>query len=589
MWSSRRALLGATFILGILLLGVSILIPGMVGDWGLFAENETTGPEGMLASISAGESCTAHVGEGVRFGGRCLADAGSVDTLSYTWDFGDGTMEQGNLTPYHRYAHEGIYEVTFTVTDASGNVRNDTVDVTVEPAVEREDPDKDPGTTPSPTASAGATQTPTPTATATATPTPSRSSSSSSGDDDDDENETLCDFFASVREGQAPLSVRFSDASPAVAEKWFWEFGDGASSHEQNPTHEYMSPGSYSVYLTIEDEDDEQYREIKNGYIVVTEPPAPPDVEFSADRTSGEAPLAVSFTDLSGGDPTSWSWEFGDGGRSTDQNPTHTYTSPGTYTVTLTAGNEFGSTTEAREGYVTVAEPAPALDADFSADVTEGEAPLTVSFTDHSVGDPTSWSWEFGDGGRSTDQNPTHTYTSPGTYTVTLTVGDGSGTSVETRAGYITVEEVEEELDADFTADVTSGYAPLTVNFEERSLGDVVGWAWEFGDGGTAFRPNPRHRYREPGTYTVILTVLGLDGVDKETKTGFITVLPDETPIPEEPTMEPTEEPTPEPTEEPTLEPTVEPTEEPTEEPTAEPTPEPDDDDDRRRDDDRWR
>jgi PKD repeat protein len=587
MWSSRRAVLGAAFIIGILLLAVSILIPGMLDDGGFGAENGTSGAEGMLASVSAGEGCTAHVGEEVQFAGRCLADVGFADTLSYTWDFGDGTVDEGNLSPYHRYVHEGTYTVTFTVADASGNVRNDTVDVTVESVAVSEDPEQVPVTTPSPTESVSATPTSSPTATPTPRPT---KSSSSSADDEDEENEMLCDFAASVREGQAPLAVRFSDASPAVAEKWFWEFGDGASSAEQNPTHEYTSPGTYSVYLTIEDEDDEQYREIKNAYIVVTEPPAPPETGFTADVTSGEVPLTVSFTDLSSGDPTTWSWAFGDGATSTEQNPTHEYTSPGTYTVTLAAGNEFGSTNQTREGYISVAEAAPALEAGFSADVTGGEAPLTVSFIDRSAGDPTSWSWAFGDGATSTEQNPTHEYTSPGTYTVVLTVGDGSATSVETRTGYITVEEAEEEeeLDADFTADVTSGYAPLTVRFEDQSSGDVAGWAWEFGDGGTAFRPNPQHRYREPGTYTVTLTVLGLHGVDKETKAGFITVLPDETP---EPTLEPTEMPTAEPTLEPTIEPTEEPTEEPTmeptEEPTAEPTEEPDDD--RTRDNGRWR
>ncbi len=505
MWSSRRAALGATFVFGIILLAISILIPGMVGDGNPYTGNDTPETEEILASVSAGEKCTVEVGEGVRFAGRCLADAKAAGTLSYIWDFGDGTTEQGTTSPLHAYAHEGRYTVTFTVTDAWGNALNDTLEVTVESTAVAAETEQGPETTPSPPATGAATPAPSPQPTATATPAPSYStSSSSSSGDDDDEDESLCDFSASVREGPAPLTVTFNDASPAVAEKWFWDFGDGGSSTEQNPTHEYASPGSYSVYLTVEDEDDDQYREIKNGYIVVTEPPIPPQTDFTADVTAGEAPLTVSFSDTSSGTPTSWSWAFGDGGTSTGQNPVHEYTAAGTYTVTLTAENGFGSATEVKEGYISVTAPPSALE-------------------------------------------------------------------------------------ADFTADVTSGYAPLNVHFEDLSSGDVVGYAWDFGDGRLGGRANPTHRYRDPGTYTVSLTVFGLHGMDTETKTGFITVLPDEPPVPEEPTPEPTEEPTMEPTEEPTPEPTEEPTMEPTEAPTPEPTEEPDDGDDDRTRDDRWR
>lgn len=83
----------------------------------------------------------------------------------------------------------------------------------------------------------------------------------------------------------------------------------------------------------------------------------PPVADFSADPTSGFGPLAVAFTDLSSGNPTSWSWTFGDGGTSTAQNPSHTYNNPGTYTVSLTATNAYGNDTETKTGYITVFEP----------------------------------------------------------------------------------------------------------------------------------------------------------------------------------------------------------------------------------------
>jgi PKD repeat protein len=170
-------------------------------------------------------------------------------------------------------------------------------------------------------------------------------------------------------------------------------------------------------------------------------PPAAPIADFSAPVTSGVAPLAVSFTDLSSNGPTSWSWDFGDGQTSTLKSPTHTYEAGGTYTVTLTATNAAGSDAETKVGYVTVDVPPPAAPvADFSASVTNGIAPLDVSFTDLSSNGPTSWSWEFGDGQTSTLQNPTHTYAAAGTYSVSLTATNSAGSDAEVKVGYVTVE-----------------------------------------------------------------------------------------------------------------------------------------------------
>jgi PKD repeat protein len=164
-----------------------------------------------------------------------------------------------------------------------------------------------------------------------------------------------------------------------------------------------------------------------------------PVADFSASPTTGDAPLNVSFADSSTGNPTSWSWDFGDGSSSTAQNPSHTYTTPGTYTVKLTASNGSGSDTKTGSDYITVTAPPNPPTADFGASPTSGEAPLNVSFTDSSTGNPTSWSWDFGDGTSSTGQNPTHTYTAAGTYTVSLTASNAAGPDTKTRTDYISV------------------------------------------------------------------------------------------------------------------------------------------------------
>jgi PKD repeat protein len=139
--------------------------------------------------------------------------------------------------------------------------------------------------------------------------------------------------------------------SSGEIDEWLWSFGDGGISAEKNPSHFYTASGVYTVTLTVTASgvDDTS---TKKDYITVRDVPT---VAFTASPTSGPAPLAVTFTATSGGSPTSWSWDFGDGGTASQQNPVHTYLSAGTYTVTLTVTNECGSDTAT--GAITVTEP----------------------------------------------------------------------------------------------------------------------------------------------------------------------------------------------------------------------------------------
>jgi PKD repeat protein len=150
------------------------------------------------------------------------------------------------------------------------------------------------------------------------------------------------------------------------------------------------------------------------GDVKATQPPVA-DFVFAANF------LTVAFSDRStGGAPTSWKWDFGDGAMSTVANPTHTYAQAGSYLVQLTATNSAGSSSIAKQIKVV------ALKADFNFSADNPDSPRMITFTDHSTGPPAAWSWSFGDGATSTAQNPTHTYTNPGTYFVFLTVTSGS-------------------------------------------------------------------------------------------------------------------------------------------------------------------
>ncbi|MEI6292268.1 MAG: PKD domain-containing protein [Methanomicrobiales archaeon] len=184
-----------------------------------------------------------------------------------------------------------------------------------------------------------------------------------------------------------------------------------------------------------------------------------PAVAFFADITEGPGPLDVQFTDMSLGGPTSWSWDFGDGTSDTVQNPAHTYQDEGTYTVILTATSRTGSATVSRLDYIvveaeetttatatatttvttTTASSVSSLLAAFNGSPRSGPAPLTVVFTDTTVGTPVTWLWDFGDGASETVQNPVHAYKKVGTYTVTLTVNSsGAGKTIK-QVDFITV------------------------------------------------------------------------------------------------------------------------------------------------------
>jgi PKD repeat protein len=160
--------------------------------------------------------------------------------------------------------------------------------------------------------------------------------------------------------------------------------------------------------------------------------------EFSASPVTGDAPLEVVFTSMATGDVTGWSWEFGDGGTSEEENPVHTY-AVGTWDVTLTVEGPEGTDTETKVGYIVVGAGAGPV-ADFEASVVTGAAPLEVTFTDLSTGTNVhAWSWDFGDEGTSVEQHPVYVYVTPGTYDVTLEVTDDVGSGTETKTAYIEV------------------------------------------------------------------------------------------------------------------------------------------------------
>ncbi len=325
----------------------------------------------------------------------------------------------------------------------------------------------------------------------------------------------VANFTGSPTSGAAPLAVMFTDSSAYTPTAWSWTFGDSNTSTVQNPSHTYAAAGQYTVVLTATNSHGSATC-TKSNYIVVGNPA--PVANFSGAPTSGLYPLAVTFTDSSTNIPTAWSWTFGDSTTSTVQNPSHTYTAAGSFTVALTATNQYGSNTKTQTNYITVGTPAPA--ANFSGAPTTGPAPLAVTFTDSSTNTPTAWSWSFGDSAASTVKNPSHTYTALGGYTVALTATNAGGSNTCTKSGYIYVSNIPV---ANFSGTPTSGNIPLTVTFTDSSTNTPTAWSWTFGDATTSTVQNASHTYTSVGTFTVALTATNGDGSNTCTKSNYIT------------------------------------------------------------------
>jgi len=490
-----------------------------------------------------------------------FTDQSTGNPTSWSWEFGDGSSTT-DQNPSHTYATAGTYTVKLTVTNGAGSdVETKDVTVTAAPGVPVaafsatadyltvKFTDTSTGV---PTAwlwdfgdgSSSTETSPSHTYVAAGTYPVKLTVTNDAGSDDEIQDVTVSSspapvtaaFTADTTSGRSPLVVRFTDQSTGNPIEWYWDFGDGKTSRDQNPVHTYTGrkTQSYTVTLTVLGAGGKD-SEIKTKYITVNPAAGQPGAEFTADVTSGTSPLKVTFTDQSTGSPTAWYWSFGDGTFSTKQNPVHTYTTlkkEQTYTVSLTVVNAGGKDTETKTKYITVTTNGGSKpEAAFTADVTSGTSPLKVTFTDQSTGSPTAWYWSFGDGTFSTKQNPVHTYTTlkkEQTYAVSLTVVNAGGKDTETKTKYITVTTTGgNKPEAAFAADVTSGTSPLKVTFTDQSTGNPTAWYWSFGDGTFSIKQNPVHTYttlKKEQTYAVSLTVVGASGKDTETKTKYITV-----------------------------------------------------------------
>jgi len=318
-----------------------------------------------------------------------FTDASTGNPTRWFWEFGDGTSSRMQNPLPHSYTEAKTYTVRLTATNSVGqNTISQSVNVV--------------------------SSIPTP------TPTPTQPPS----------NVPSANFTTTATEGAIPLTIGFIDTSTGSPTSWHWDFGEGsAGSTQQNPLYTYTTAYSTSIWhVTLIATN--SYGSTTKTKDITTYYPYPVAVNTPS-VTSGSAPLTVSFTGGSSGAPGTYSWDFGDGTRAYVQNPTHTYTSAGTYIARFNITDSYGTSSSP----TTITVNPTSLNAGFTSDISSGIAPLTVRFNDTSTGNPTSWNWSFGDSTEwinttsSAQKYQSHTYVTFGTYTVKLVVTNALGSS----------------------------------------------------------------------------------------------------------------------------------------------------------------
>jgi gliding motility-associated-like protein len=380
----------------------------------------------------------------------------------YTWNFGDGTAAQSTTNPgiTHQYTTVGLFDVTLTITTQTGC----TATVTKQDFIRV-------GTKP---------------------------------------NAQIDSVFHSICFKD---NVSFNDLTPAPVTGWLWFFGDGGSSTEQNPSHQYNIDTSgatnpYDIILIA------YYNGCPDTDTVVTMVAVLGPIPNFDPVFNCTNPYSVDFTNLSGG-ATSYSWDFGDASPADiTTNPTHVYASRGGYSVILTATNSGNGCVVDSTLQIQIVDLIPTL----QVNTNQVCHPGTINFTGSNSQDANSYTWHFGEGiagvkDTSFTADTLHLYNRTGLYTVELITTDIHGcTEVDTEMVHIIGPE------AGFTANPFSGCSPINVTFTDTSLTEgsaITQWIWNYGTGvpaETTLVGSTTHPYNVPGQYSVTLTVTDANG-----------------------------------------------------------------------------
>ncbi|HEY1038975.1 MAG TPA: PKD domain-containing protein, partial [Bacteroidia bacterium] len=338
---------------------------------------------------------------------------------------------------------------------------------------------------------------------------------------------TIAQISANPTQGCAPLvGVQFTGLAGATNIQW--AFGDGTFANINNPVHTFSSAGTYNVVYTATVSGSPVNQSIQ---IKAFGKPVPNFVYSSP--ANGCAPLSVTFTDQStgggGAAVTNWQWSFGDGGISSLQNPSYTFSIGGQFDVTLIVTDANGCDSSITKSDVATVSPKPfVIIANTPTSLAGCSVPFVVNF-DGSFsssnspvpGGQLTYSWNFGNGSTSTDSIPTATtYTATGNYTVTLTCTDNNGCS---QTGTKTVSIVQPRVDVVVSDSLCKGTS-LFIRDTSKGFQTI----WNFGDGTPSqtinIPANVTHNYAAAGTYTITATTSTSTGGCTDVETFVIVI-----------------------------------------------------------------
>lgn len=397
-----------------------------------------------------------------------FTDLSSGAVTTWSWKFGNSNTSSSK-NPATIYSTPGVYSVTLTVTDGATTntiVKNNYITVYNKPSA----------------------------------------------------NFTASSFTACI--GQ---SILLTDAtivgSGSTINSWSWDFGDGVTQTANTSTvsHSYSTAGNYPISVITTDINGCTGTITKNITILVK-----PIISFTSSPIfSCNTPLNVNFTNTSiTSGLVNYHWNFGDGGASSAVSPIHTYTSAGSYPVTLTINQNGCKDSITVPNKVVI----QSSNVNFSTNVSSICLGQVITFTNTSVPSSATSNWNFGNGQTSSLLNPTYTYTAAGTYTVSLSsidINSCSGNKTHT----ITVNP---SPITQFSADTLLACSvPFTVNFKNLSVG-ASQYKWDFGDGSSSIVQNPIHTFTSTGTFTIKLKTSTVGNVcsDSLTKNNYIIIAP---------------------------------------------------------------
>lgn len=325
-------------------------------------------------------------------------------------------------------------------------------------------------------------------------------------------------FNVSITSGCYPLDVRFTDGSTIASgtiTTWLWDFGDGVTSTLQNPLHTYTSARNFNVTLQVRTSNGCISTLTKNSLIQINDGVL---AKFTNDYPlSCSSPVTINFQNQSTGTGVvNYLWDFGDGTSSTLLNPSHAYTSAGSFTVKLIVTNSNGcADTLIKPNTITVGSVSSGIS--FRDSVCQSSS---VIFTNTSSPTPGTVLWNFGDGTTSTQLNPNKTFASAGVFTIKMISNFGACTDSVTK----TITVISKPIVNFSTTDTSSCKAPYTVNFINSSS-NATSYLWNFGNNVTSTVTSPTYTYNTTGVYTVKLTAYNDFGCATTlTRTNYISV-----------------------------------------------------------------